>query len=138
MIDMLTFHGSYDSERHDMNDWGFNGPTIKDIEAIHSTYGNEVIYFTSSEAAEIAHRETGWEFWDAHALEPQFEDGLLVLKPTDGSPTMYFGDWEYQFRSPVQARLEKLQAKSGLTGSQIDALKDAKQVIDRLCKEVMS
>lgn len=91
---LTTMHGRRDPNQ-DMEDWGFDGPIIDGIIAVHSTYGSKNVFFATNEAAEKAHRVTGWPFFDNNALEMRFQDGMLLLTPADASAAWY-GDWELQ------------------------------------------
>jgi hypothetical protein len=91
---LVLFHGRHTPDEH-LEDWGFNGPVLEDVEYLHSTYMiTFIIGFTSKEAAARAEALTGWEQWDGcGVLEITFHDGMLVAKDEDGNPA-YYGDWE--------------------------------------------
>jgi hypothetical protein len=91
---LITLHGRK-SPDDEMPDWGFSGPTLHGIAAVHWTYGTMNVFFTDVAAAKEAHRLTGWTFFDDHALEMAFSDDLLMIKP-EGGDVAYFGDFELQ------------------------------------------
>ncbi len=97
MLDMLLIHGrSYPDE--ELDDWGFNGPTLTGIEALHVTYQSTfVLHFVDAAAAQAAHALTGWPYFDQDALELTFHDDMLLVVPiaSDG-PMAWYGDWEVQ------------------------------------------
>ena len=94
---LLLIHGRFDPEA-DMDDWGFNGPNIEGVEALHVTYmASHVLWFVDEVSAKKAHALTGWPYFDENALEMMFDGDLLKATCfcADG-PTTYFGDWELQ------------------------------------------
>jgi hypothetical protein len=94
---LLLIHGRFDPDET-MEDWGFNGPDIEGVEALHVTYQQTyVLHFTDAAAATKAHALTGWPYFDQDALELTFHDDMLktVCVAADG-PAMFFGDWELQ------------------------------------------
>ncbi|MGD0290856.1 MAG: hypothetical protein ABSC63_14520 [Candidatus Binataceae bacterium] len=86
-----------------LTDWGFNGPCIEGIAALHVTYyATFVAHFKDKASAEAAQRLTGWDWFDADALELRRERNLIHVRaryilqgPTPG-PAAYYGDWELQ------------------------------------------
>lgn len=96
---ILLIHGRYDVDQ-EMDDWGFRGPHIEGIVALHATYLTTfAVWFLDKEAAEKARAMTGWKEWDENALEMRFNKDLLVAKDIDGQ-TAYYGDWELQMFEP--------------------------------------
>lgn len=96
-MDLLLIHGRFDPEA-DMDDWGFNGPTIQGVEAIHVIYQQTyVLWFADALSARKAHALTSWPHFDDEALEMTFHGDLLkaTCLCADG-PATYFGDWELQ------------------------------------------
>lgn len=94
---LLLIHGRFDPDEQ-LEEWGFNGPDIEGIEALHSTYEtHRVVRFKDRAAAQRAHALTAWEWWDENALLMQFHDDMLKTTciSADG-PAMYFGDFELQ------------------------------------------
>jgi hypothetical protein len=95
---MLLLHGRHDPEE-EMQDWGFNGPIIPGIIAVHYTYGGANIFFESVSAANHAQELTGWDKFDDHALKMnQLDDVVFIDHPELGR--CYFGDWEFQSKTP--------------------------------------
>lgn len=92
---LITLHGRRDPNET-MEDWGFNGPIIENIVAVHYTYGSPVVYFLSVKDKLIAQEATGWEEWDEDALEMPMHRGMLYLIDDEGEA--FFGDWEFQRR----------------------------------------
>lgn len=89
---LITLHGRNNPEQP-MNDWGFDGPDIDGIVALHVTYNaTHVLHFATVGAAKKAAEITGWEVWDNRALSLQFRDDMLYM-PARGE---YYGDWEIQ------------------------------------------
>lgn len=97
MLSLLLIHGRFDPGKQ-MEDWGFAGPTLTGIVALHVTYmATLVLYFTDHHAAQRAHALTGWPHWDDTALELMFHDDLLMVRPISlDRPAAYYGDWELQ------------------------------------------
>jgi hypothetical protein len=82
-----------------MDDWGFNGPIIEGIKAVHYTYGFANIFFESVAEKDQAQKLTGWEEWDSDALQmPLHYDMVRAISPELG--VCYFGDWEFQTQTP--------------------------------------
>lgn len=104
---LLLMHGRTgrdkptDVDGNEVDDWGFDGPDIEGIKAVHYTYGNPVVWFDTEEAAEAAHRLTRWKHWDKAALEMAFCEDLVETFNTERGRTEYFGDWEFQTKGPT-------------------------------------
>ncbi|MBX3498123.1 MAG: hypothetical protein KF889_01665 [Alphaproteobacteria bacterium] len=97
MLRLMLIHGRHDPNE-EMSDWGFNGPDIEGVEALHVTYQSTfVLHFVDKSAAQKAHAQTGWPHFDDDALELQFHDDMLMTLPVacDGEMAFY-GDWELQ------------------------------------------
>jgi len=92
---MLLIHGRDDPDE-DIEDWGYQGMTLKGVDYIHWTYGNLTIGFVSEDAARAAHDTTGWPFFDKAVLEMREHEDLIQTKNMIGSGAAfsYFGDWE--------------------------------------------
>lgn len=74
------FHGR-NSPDEDMDDWGFNGPTIGPLNYVHTTYCNHVKFeFLSDEDAEI------------FGLDPDFGE-LNIVEDLIVYEGKYYGDW---------------------------------------------
>ena len=92
---ILFIHGRHQPDEKP-DDWGFDGTTIKGISALHATYGNFVVHFTSMEAAITAQALTGWDWFDANALEMRWHEDLIHTR--EG----YFADFEMQPETPLK------------------------------------
>jgi hypothetical protein len=75
-----------------MSSWGFDGPTITDVEFVHHSYGLSTVMvgFKSEAAAEAAARVTGWKPLCVAVLEMNFISDLLVCGLS------FYGDYEIQ------------------------------------------
>jgi hypothetical protein len=94
-MDLIQLHGRMTVDE-DMKGWGFDGPTLKGVKAMHVTYcSTYALYFVDEDAANKARELTGWRFWDTNALELRFDDGMLKSK-NDKGEDCFFGDWELQ------------------------------------------
>lgn len=91
---MLLIHGRHKPDE-DLEDWGFNGPTLTGVKYVHWTYGNMTVGFTSREHAEEAQKNTGWEPFDDLVLEVREHQDMLKAKDTKGKDA-YYGDYEIQ------------------------------------------
>ena len=94
---LLLIHGRFDPAEQ-MDEWGFNGPDIEGIEALHVVYQTTyVLHFKDAASAQRAQGLTGWREWDVDALEMSFHDDMLKAQPImcDG-PVAYYGDYELQ------------------------------------------
>ncbi len=101
MMRLLILHGR-DDPNQDLDYWGYSGPTLREVVAIHGTYGRLNVFFGSETAAVEARRQTGWARFCDLTLTMRFQEDLLVLTEPDGF-TRYYGDWELQadrFGSP--------------------------------------
>ncbi len=104
---LLLMHGRTgldkptDVDGNEVDDWGFDGPTIEGIKAVHYTYGNPVVWFDTNEAAEAAHRLTRWEYFDEGGLEMEFREDLVQTYNAERERLEYFGDWEFQTKEPM-------------------------------------
>ncbi len=96
---LILLHGRHDPDEI-LNDWGFEGPTITCIEAVHVTYSATfTVWFANQEALEAAKKVTGWSDWDRLSLEMRFHEDMLVANDQNGTRS-YFGDWEFQVPEP--------------------------------------
>lgn len=90
--------GGSDEEGKEIDDWGFEGPRLKDCIGFHCTYGADGhfnVFFKDANAAETAQRLTGWSKWDDNALTAEyFRDGsLLRIYNRLLGRVEFFGDW---------------------------------------------
>jgi len=89
-----------------MDDWGFNGPTLANVDSFEQMYGETyTVGFSTIKAKEEARRRTGWATWDDKVLEAPNVNGLIKTNEP-GKPTRYYADF---FLREV-ARLEELLA----------------------------
>lgn len=87
---LYLFHGRTHPEEN-LDDWGFEGPTLKGVLYVHVTYMQTLtVGFNNKENFQKALTETGWRVWDDLTLEMSIVDDLVQTE--DG----YFGDWELQ------------------------------------------
>jgi len=100
---LLLIHGRHDPDEQ-LDGWGFSGPDIDGVEALHVTYQQTfVLHFEDRASAAKAQALTGWREWDDQALEMSFHDDMLKVCPiaSDG-PIAYYGDYELQLHAPSQ------------------------------------
>ncbi len=90
-FDLYIQHGRK-HPTEELDDWGPNGPKLKNCIGIHSTYKNMYAYFETPRDCEVAEQLTGWERWEANSLVMKYHDKLLVAKFENGD-IGYFGDW---------------------------------------------
>jgi hypothetical protein len=91
---MLLLHGRYNPDQ-DMDEIGFQGPTLTDIKYIHATYQSLNIGFVSEQAAQQAHTLTHWDLLDKMVLQAAHADDMLKVIEKNTAPS-YYGDWELQ------------------------------------------
>jgi hypothetical protein len=104
------FHGR-NAPDESLDNWGFDGPTLEGVAAVHSTYGNQRVFFDSPESLKAAQLLTGWDdFHCGESLDMPIHEDLLVISLPDGRK-QYFGDWKIQSETQKD---EKLVAKTGL------------------------
>lgn len=84
---LRVFHGRQ-TPCEDLDDWGFEGPTIENVNSITGTYGEMYVHFDNEEQLNIAHKQTGWENFGNYALVVRFFEDLVHT--IDG----FYGDWE--------------------------------------------
>lgn len=94
---LLLIHGRFDPDES-LDDWGFNGPDIEGVEALHVTYQQTfVLQFADRASCQKAAILTGWREWDELALEMTFHDDMLkTINVAADGPAMFFGDYEVQ------------------------------------------
>ena len=88
---LFLYHGRKTVDE-EVEDWGYDGPTIEDVNYLHDTYhSNLTIAFRTRAAMHKAIEITGWEIRDKHAylLQVPITEGLMKTK--DG----FFGDWDF-------------------------------------------
>lgn len=88
--------GPTDIDGNEIEDWGFDGPTLKGIESIDFTYGNVSVVFKTPEALDAARIKTEWQD-GVHELSLQIEystDGDCVQAHNNARKRAeYFGDY---------------------------------------------
>lgn len=94
---LLLLHGRHDPTEH-MDDWGFAGPVLHGVIAVHFTYGAANVFFESVTAAVAARAATGWEYWDDNALVMTFAHDMVTT--TEDNEACFYGDWELQSKTP--------------------------------------
>lgn len=90
--------GGTDLDGNEVDDWGFEGPTIAGIKSIGGTYGEVCVHFHSERGYEKAKHATGWDdcvheqglLFDS--LPDKDADCVSIFNPTRGRRE-YFGDW---------------------------------------------
>lgn len=91
---MKLYHGRNDPAES-LDNWGFDGPTLIDIEYMHWTYNATLtLGFKTEAAAKDAQTLTGWKFWDETTLEIEQHDDMIRTIGRNGSPHSYYGDYE--------------------------------------------
>lgn len=90
-LKLHMFHGRHAPDE-EMDDWGFDGPTLEGVEWFHVTYMVDFrVKFVSLEAMEAAMAKTGWEVGDELMLYVKHQNDLL--KTTENGKECYYGDW---------------------------------------------
>jgi len=92
------YHGRKTPDE-DLDDWGFQGPTLVGVVAVHVTYLStwRVIFDRASDAA-AAQNVTGWKYFAATGgteLEMEFHEDLVYVHG-GGFMDGYFGDWSLE------------------------------------------
>lgn len=85
-----------DYDGNEVDNWGFNGPTLSGVIGFHCTYGFDGhfnIWFESKEAAAAAAALTGWDLFDDCALTVEMEEDCLRTWNRELERHEYFGDW---------------------------------------------
>jgi hypothetical protein len=86
----------------DLEDWGFQGPRLQEVDGIHVTYGNINIHFASEAAMLAAQQLTGWDRFGDTALSLCMAEDCVDVRGFSGhdnhknpltGATVYFGDW---------------------------------------------
>ena len=101
MMRMFIMHGRLDPdtggtdlEGKEVDDWGFEGPSIDGVVGISYTYNNFYLRFKDAESMQIAAALTGWEPGPMElALEMKFKSDCLELFNIQRFRSEYFGDW---------------------------------------------
>lgn len=86
-LNLYLIHGRKTPDES-LDDWGFDGPVLKNCIGVHSTYGEIRAIFATPQDALKAKTLTGWE--EGH------DDNELMIKFHEDvihTTTGYFGDW---------------------------------------------
>lgn len=96
-MELNLFHGRQDPGQP-MDDWGFEGPTLRSVKRLHGTYGNLQVEFETAEDCQVAKRQTGWDdgvYVDS--LYMRFDEDMVLVHvyTEDGNnlQSSWFGDW---------------------------------------------
>lgn len=96
MNTIVLLHGRTDFNQV-MDDWGFEGPTLRGVAWVHWTYGGMNVAFENRQDAERAAEITGWHWFDDKVLEMEIIDDLVVIRGNSGrDDPQFFGDFELQ------------------------------------------
>ncbi len=90
-FDLYIHHGRK-SPDEELDNWGENGPRLRNCIGIHCTYLRTYAYFATQLDRDLAALRTGWETWEETSLVMKYHDDLLVARFEDGT-IGYFGDW---------------------------------------------
>lgn len=90
--------GPTDVDGNPIDDWGFEGPTLKECIGFHCTYGVDGrfnVFFASKAARDAAKEQTGWPTWEHKSLTALFsaDNDLLKIWNANRGRVEYFGDW---------------------------------------------
>jgi hypothetical protein len=92
-MNLKIFHGRWTPDE-EMDDWGFDGPVLTNIQYGHITYCEDMkVFFKTKEACEAAQARTGWRRDEENTLLAYIKDGMLCVE-WQGRPA-YFGDWSF-------------------------------------------
>lgn len=92
-------HGRCNPDQ-DMDDWGFEGPTLFGVSSYYVTYNTTFrLQFETEEIAKFYQEITGWCFWDpaTATLEVSMRDDMIHIPACDA----FFGDWDVLLRDGV-------------------------------------
>lgn len=91
-MEIQLSHGRDDPEM-DMDSMGYEGPTLRNVEAIRQMYvGMTRVRFTATEARDAAMEKTGWPIWDDTALEI-LHRGDLIETRENKEISRFYGDF---------------------------------------------
>ncbi len=84
-----------DVDGNDIDDWGFEGPVLENVEFVTVTYMDTFrVKFTSVIAANLAKAQTGWQtFSDDDELEMELTGDVVSIFSLERDRHDYFGDW---------------------------------------------
>jgi hypothetical protein len=90
-MELRLAHGR-DNPEVDMDEWGYEGPTLLNVDSIHEIYKHiTTIRFISKDAREAARYLTGWPTWDETTLEMLRHDDLVETQE-QSAPPRFYGD----------------------------------------------
>lgn len=88
----LTLTHGRDDPNEDMDDWGYEGPTIFCVKSVQQMYAHRfIVTFQNDSSRDEAQRLTGWPKWEETSLEMLRRDDLIEVCEA-GKPAKYFGD----------------------------------------------
>lgn len=113
------------SPDEDLEDWGFDGPILNDVESFESIYNaTNTIRFLTEEACRNAQQVTGWPSYGDLILEiPGTTELIETREPTREHIPAYYGKWllfdsamipthRIEDMRLVMTLLERLEARS--------------------------
>lgn len=90
-MQLHLYHGRDDANA-DLEDWGFDGPTLHGVQQLLWTYGHPYIIFIDDTQRDAAAALTGWkEGVHEHSLELQLFGDLVATQLPEGDK--FYGDW---------------------------------------------
>jgi len=88
-VDLILSHGR-NSPDEEMDDWGFEGPTLRGVHVVQQRYrSTTTVSFISKEASESARLLTRWSVWEDDVLEVSWQDDLIETIEPDGCHRYY-------------------------------------------------
>jgi hypothetical protein len=120
-------HGRNDPNK-DMDDWGYEGPTIFNVKEMHQMYAHRfIVTFKDISSRDEAQRLTGWSKWEEASLEMLRCNDLIEVNE-EGKAPQYFGDLllsEHEPNSEIAAAIRHARRAS-------QALSEAVRSLDRM------
>lgn len=93
MVFLHMFHGR-DTPDEEMEDWGYDGPTLGPFKYVHTTYGNDVKFAMELEAYKAAFGDDDpYYYWDPQTNCNLVDGTLLVQQGCLEFNGKYYGDW---------------------------------------------
>lgn len=101
---MYLLHGRLnpDSEATDVRgektrSWGFDGPTLPDVESIHFNYDTLFVAFKDEASLEQARELTGWHYgYSDNSLALRRKDSCIEIFNRQQFRLEYFGDFSIE------------------------------------------
>lgn len=105
-VQLRLWHGR-NTPNEDLNDWGFDGPTLNDVESFESSYNaTNTIRFLTPEAFACAKAITGWPTSGDLTLEISGTTDLIETRePARDRISAYYGKWFLSDSSMISSRL---------------------------------